>query len=180
MSITASFEVAKNVYLPSLEDHVSSKAIANLLGILNLYCDYRADPESVADADDKQIVAWFASISAKMSHDICLLNRSWYAGWEYEAEEYQEYLRGEQQYHREQVMTPEQFAANCAQTENAWLDLNELRKTIGDLISALEKFRPPNTWWYVEDDMLADLWEAYRALLGGLQQGHKRVRIMID
>ena len=177
MSITAKFQVSKDVCLPSLEHRFHSKPIASLLGPLHIDCDYRTKQGVLSD-DDKEIMMWFESFAGQMPHDICLLTRSWTDQWDYEAGAYEQYVRDEQKIGSQKIDTPEQFAANCAAAENAWLDLNKLRKTIGDLISALEKVRPPNTWWYEGEYLLSDLWEAYRVLLGGLQQGYTRVRIL--
>src|SRR6185369_6478377 len=157
MSITASVEVKKGVFLPLNGKIESSKAIATLiLEPLSSYCF--KDEEQPDEID-----IWFSELTSRMTENICLIVQAEYDGnWNYSENEYERYLNdkkiefeqaknfvlpdwiigrpGSDKYlqtvrSREFIiMTEGEFSEACKDNERTWTNTKALKLCIDDLI----------------------------------------------
>lgn len=179
MGIEMHVEVKGRQYLPLAGDRTDSKALATLFlePLLN-YCFHRAaDITTHQEEWLEEVVQWFANLTASMREDLCLIGHAIYGGWEYSADDYEQYVSDSAYEDPSHLLSRERFLQECQATEQKWTDTDALGRVADDLIRVIDEIHPRETWWYNEEDTLPDLRLLSQTLKAALKMGYEQVRL---
>ncbi len=178
MGIDAHVEVKGRHYLPFIGNRTYSKAIATLFtGPLLNYCYHRAVGDTANQEEwFEEIVEWFDNLTSGMQENLCLIGQAIH-GWEYSADDYEQYLSDSANDDPSSRLSKERFLQECQTVEQKWTDTDALKRVIDDLIRVIDEMRPRETWWYDEENTLTDLRLLSQTLNAAFQMGYRQVRL---
>jgi len=177
MSIDAYLEVENGKHLTLSDDFVGSTAIATFVEYISVYCEH--EPAFLElHPSHKEDYNWFSKLASSMTEDLCVLNNVYYGFWEYNESEYERYVIEIEEYDPSSaVLSVEEFVSRCREFDDKWIDVENLKAVVDDLISFLETEKPPETWFYTRKDTLIDFQSLSDALLRVSERSYRRVRI---
>jgi hypothetical protein len=180
MSLWVHIEIEPGKYIPVLDNPLAAASVAALFVTpLSLYCSWESQgsPEENFEPWMRENLEWFSSIAGEMKENLCLIAQTISIPWEYSENQYEKYQADCQAAHPNYPgMSKDEFVHACRRMEQAWTDTTTLRIIIDDLIQALKKVHPPDTWWYEEKLSLKDLELFSRTLSAVAEKGHQKVR----